>query len=193
MFLKRRQFSTIWPPRLFFLEHEQFANLRQDTKHLPRSAEVHTQGLARRVPVGGTRWFNGLDPNDFVTLGRALTAETFAEGIENRTEIKNGEDAHAITAYLHLSRQPNDRRSFLINGWAATDVGHWWAACASHKEEGGSNEATNTRAAKLRRCRAAHEAVGGARAKMRSRSAFGGVTPFKKEQEAAAWLGSVTS
>jgi hypothetical protein len=55
----------------------------------------------RRVPGGVARWFNGLDPNDFVTLGRPLTAETFADGIENRTEVKNGDDAHAIKAYLH--------------------------------------------------------------------------------------------
>lgn len=55
----------------------------------------------RRVPAGVTRWFNGLDPSDFVTLGRALTAETFSAGIENRTEIDNGDDPHASVRYLH--------------------------------------------------------------------------------------------
>jgi hypothetical protein len=34
-------------------------------------------------------------------LAVPLTAETFADGIENRTDISNGEDAHAIVAYLH--------------------------------------------------------------------------------------------
>lgn len=54
----------------------------------------------RRVPAGVSRWFNALDPDDFVTLGRPLTAETFAAGIENRTDIENGDDAHAIGGYL---------------------------------------------------------------------------------------------
>ncbi|BAM92700.1 hypothetical protein S58_67330 [Bradyrhizobium oligotrophicum S58] len=54
----------------------------------------------RAVPGGVARWFNGLDPNDFVTLGRALTAETFAAGIDNRTDIDNGDDPHASQRYL---------------------------------------------------------------------------------------------
>ena len=55
----------------------------------------------RRVPEGVGRWFNGLDLDDFVALGKPLTATTFAPGIENRTEIDNGDDAHAALAYLH--------------------------------------------------------------------------------------------
>lgn len=55
----------------------------------------------RRVPEGVARWFNCLDVDDFITLGRPLTAETFAPGIENRTEIENGDDAHSIARYLH--------------------------------------------------------------------------------------------
>ncbi|HEX3530950.1 MAG TPA: hypothetical protein VH988_28135 [Thermoanaerobaculia bacterium] len=54
----------------------------------------------RRVPLGVKHWFNALDVDDFITLGRGLTAETFAGGIENRTEVDNGDDAHSITAYL---------------------------------------------------------------------------------------------
>jgi len=55
----------------------------------------------RRVPEGVVRWFNGLDVDDFITLGRPLTVETFAPGIENRSEIDNGSDAHSIVGYLH--------------------------------------------------------------------------------------------
>lgn len=54
----------------------------------------------RRIPTGVTRWFNALDVDDFITLGRGLTEETFAKGIENRTEVDNGEDAHSSLAYL---------------------------------------------------------------------------------------------
>ncbi len=57
----------------------------------------------RRVPAGVTRWLNGVDRDDFVTLGRGLTVETFASGIENRTDIDNGDDAHDIRGYLRNS------------------------------------------------------------------------------------------
>ncbi len=45
-------------------------------------------------------WLNGLDPRDAVTLGRALTAETFAPAIENIADINNGDDPHSIEHYL---------------------------------------------------------------------------------------------
>jgi hypothetical protein len=54
----------------------------------------------RRVPQGVERWLNGVDPDDFVTLGKGLTASTFAPGIENKLDIDNGDDAHAIVQYL---------------------------------------------------------------------------------------------
>ena len=54
----------------------------------------------RRVPAGVRRWLNGVDRDDFVTLGEGLTAETFASGIENNLDIDNGSDAHAIVQYL---------------------------------------------------------------------------------------------
>ena len=54
----------------------------------------------RRVPDGVARWFNGLDPDDLVTMGKALTAQIFAERIENKADIDNGPDAHAIQGYL---------------------------------------------------------------------------------------------
>jgi hypothetical protein len=54
----------------------------------------------RRMPDGVARWFNGLDPDDLVTMGKALTAQNFAGGIENKADIDNGPDAHAIEGYL---------------------------------------------------------------------------------------------
>jgi hypothetical protein len=57
-------------------------------------------GRPRHVPRGVARWLNGLDVNDFVTLGRGLTEETFAQGIENLTDIDNHPDPHAATHYL---------------------------------------------------------------------------------------------
>jgi hypothetical protein len=46
------------------------------------------------------RWLNGVDVDDFVTLGKGLTAETFASGIENKLDIDNGSGAHDIVEYL---------------------------------------------------------------------------------------------
>jgi len=64
----------------------------------------------RAVPKGVTRWMNAVDLDDFVTLGRGLTEETFASGIENHTAVDNGDDAHAIVGYLQdpLVRQAID-------------------------------------------------------------------------------------
>jgi hypothetical protein len=54
----------------------------------------------RAVPSGVNRWYNGLDVDDLVTLGKPLSAENFASGIVNNSDIDNGEDAHAIRGYL---------------------------------------------------------------------------------------------
>jgi hypothetical protein len=55
----------------------------------------------RRRPEGVSRWLNGFDPNDFVTLGRGLTEKTFGPGVENDGSLRNPlPDAHAITSYL---------------------------------------------------------------------------------------------
>jgi hypothetical protein len=63
-------------------------------------------GRPRSVPRGVSRWFNGLDPDDAVTLGKPLTKETFAAGIVNKVTIDNGDEPHAITGYL---RDPDVR------------------------------------------------------------------------------------
>ncbi len=57
-------------------------------------------GRPRVKPDGVARWWNGLDPNDAVTLGTPLTVSTFAEGVVNKTTIDNGDEPHAITRYL---------------------------------------------------------------------------------------------
>lgn len=54
----------------------------------------------RVKPAGVGRWFNGLDPNDLVTLGKPLTTETFADGIPNKSDIDNGDEPHWSERYL---------------------------------------------------------------------------------------------
>ncbi|WP_051440860.1 hypothetical protein M728_004085 (plasmid) [Ensifer sp. WSM1721] len=68
----------------------------------PLALEAVKSALRRphAVPAGVTRWYNGLDVDDLVTLGKPLTQETFAGGIFNNSSIENGEDAHAIEGYL---------------------------------------------------------------------------------------------
>lgn len=57
----------------------------------------------RLKPRGVVRWFNGLDPNDLVTLGKPLTKDTFADGIENQSDIDNGNEPHGSDRYLQNS------------------------------------------------------------------------------------------
>jgi pimeloyl-ACP methyl ester carboxylesterase len=54
----------------------------------------------RVKPSGVGRWYNGLDPNDLVTLGKSLTSETFAPDIINKVDIDNGDEPHWIERYL---------------------------------------------------------------------------------------------
>jgi hypothetical protein len=68
----------------------------------------------RTVPSGVARWYNCLDLDDLVTLGKPLTAQTFASGIVNNSEIDNGEDAHSIKGYL--GDQDVRREIFLAAG-----------------------------------------------------------------------------
>ena len=55
----------------------------------------------RLKPTGVGHWYNGLDPNDLVTLGKPLTSETFAPNITNKSNIDNGDEPHGIERYLH--------------------------------------------------------------------------------------------
>jgi len=62
-------------------------------------------GKPRTVPDGVKRWLNGVDVNDFVTLGQGLTEKTeYSNDIENLLDIKNGSDAHDATEYLQDQR-----------------------------------------------------------------------------------------
>lgn len=50
-------------------------------------------------------WLNGLDQDDAVTIGRALNAANFGEGVENVDDIENGStDPHDIRMYLRDKR-----------------------------------------------------------------------------------------
>ena len=47
------------------------------------------------------RWVNAFDLNDAVTIGRALTPQTFGNGVENIGDVNNGkDDPHSIEMYL---------------------------------------------------------------------------------------------
>ena len=57
------------------------------------------QPLSR--PAGVRRWLNVSDEEDFVALYARLDATTFVAGIDNLTDIDNGDDdPHAIEQYL---------------------------------------------------------------------------------------------
>jgi pimeloyl-ACP methyl ester carboxylesterase len=51
-----------------------------------------------------SRWLNGLDRDDAVTIGRSLKDTTFGPGIENIDDIDNGDDAHDVSMYLRDRR-----------------------------------------------------------------------------------------
>ena len=54
-----------------------------------------------RVPAGVAKWLNGTDERDYVALHSRLDRDTFAENIENVSDLHNREsDAHAIVDYL---------------------------------------------------------------------------------------------
>lgn len=55
----------------------------------------------RTKPEHVQRWMNFADPEDFVALHAALTADNFAPGIENHPDVENGDDdPHGVTGYL---------------------------------------------------------------------------------------------
>lgn len=57
------------------------------------------------VPPGVGRWVNGVDPDDFIALGRGLDGDSFAAGIDDYLDIDNLEDdPHAIEGYLRDQR-----------------------------------------------------------------------------------------
>lgn len=60
----------------------------------------HLRPPGLTVPEGVKRWLNGTDERDYVALHARLDRKTFAEGIENVSDIDNRNDAHAIADYL---------------------------------------------------------------------------------------------
>lgn len=74
----------------------------------PLGIDVVKQRLkppALKVPAGVTKWLNGTDERDYVALHSRLDRDTFADGIENLSDIHNREsDAHIIVDYLADSR-----------------------------------------------------------------------------------------
>ena len=61
----------------------------------------HIRPPALGRPVGVTRWLNGADERDYVALVSRLDGTSFAEGIENVSDIHNRhDDAHFIVDYL---------------------------------------------------------------------------------------------
>lgn len=69
----------------------------------PLSIDAVRRGFTKpRVrPANVARWVNGADPEDFVALHPALSAEDFGFDVENITNIENGsENPHSIVRYL---------------------------------------------------------------------------------------------
>jgi hypothetical protein len=70
----------------------------------PLGIDVVRKGFAlpRNRPANVARWVNGADPEDFVALRSALTADNFGPGVDrNISDIENGyDDPHCITGYL---------------------------------------------------------------------------------------------
>ncbi len=72
---------------------------------LPLMAVQAALGPVFSVPMGVRRWLNGVDPDDFIALGRGLDASSFSTGIENLVDIVNDADnAHSIRGYLEDNR-----------------------------------------------------------------------------------------
>lgn len=59
-----------------------------------------TRGTMPKPPIA--RWFNGRDPEDFVTLGRAISVGSIGfSGVEDCTEIVGDDaDKHSVARYL---------------------------------------------------------------------------------------------
>jgi hypothetical protein len=62
-------------------------------------------GPAFERPGCAESWLNALDPDDAVTIGRALNTANFGDGVENIDDIENGSgDPHDIRMYLRDTR-----------------------------------------------------------------------------------------
>lgn len=70
----------------------------------------------RNRPGDVARWVNGADPEDFVALRPALTADNFGPGVDrNISDIENGyDDPHSIAGYLADKRVAEEFRKALL-------------------------------------------------------------------------------
>jgi hypothetical protein len=65
------------------------------------AVKQHLRPPSLQVPLGVAKWLNGTDDRDYVALYARLDRDSFAEGIENLSDIHNPRaDAHAIVHYL---------------------------------------------------------------------------------------------
>jgi hypothetical protein len=56
-----------------------------------------------RIPAGVQHWLNASDEEDLVALYSHLDRKSFVEGIENITDVENGDQPHSIVRYLEDS------------------------------------------------------------------------------------------
>lgn len=71
-------------------------------------------GLPRRKSALVKRWVNFYDPSDFVSLGKPLDEENFANGIVNDGKVRNSTaNAHGIIGYLPHKGVINELREVL--------------------------------------------------------------------------------
>jgi hypothetical protein len=65
------------------------------------TVKQHIRPPSLQRPLGVTSWLNGTDERDYVALYSRLDRNSFAEGIENLSDIHNRQtDAHAVVDYL---------------------------------------------------------------------------------------------
>ena len=66
-----------------------------------KTVKQYLRPPALQIPLGVAKWLNGTDERDYVALYARLDRDSFAEGIENVSDIHNSErDAHSIVDYL---------------------------------------------------------------------------------------------
>jgi len=84
----------------------------------PLGIDVVRKGfpLPRNRPADVARWINGADPEDFVALRPALTADNFGPGVDrNISDIENGyDDPHCIAGYLADKRIADEIRKAIL-------------------------------------------------------------------------------
>ncbi|TGV61052.1 hypothetical protein EN784_01240 [bacterium M00.F.Ca.ET.141.01.1.1] len=84
----------------------------------PLGIDVVRRGfpLPRNRPTDVMRWVNGADPEDFVALRSALTADNFGKCVDrNVSDIENGyDDPHDILQYLADSRISEEIRCAIL-------------------------------------------------------------------------------